>query len=113
MALSSKPELDFQASRDEEFKKLVTDLQKKFHDKNIKNADAFLTMNETLEEAWGDIERKFHRIKAKLKYSERHLDQESLLDDEEDMAIYSVLFLMFTRTWLKTFKPKPEGASSR
>ena len=94
----------FQITRDEAFAKRLDLWAETFHEKNIKNADAYLTVNETLEEAFGDIQRKFNRIQAKLKYSETFLNFKSLHDDIMDLSIYGILFDMFVEEYEKIGK---------
>ena len=85
----------FQKERDRVFAERLADMAKTFHEKNIINADAFLTMNESLVEAYGDITRKHNRIEAQLKYSEKHLNVPSMRDNVKDLAVYSVYSVLF------------------
>jgi uncharacterized FlaG/YvyC family protein len=101
-------EPEFQKIRDQQLAERIKEWTETFHRKNIINADAYMTMNETIEDAFEDVKRKFSRIEAKLKYAKVYLNYESLHDDIKDLSIYSILFDMFVEQYKKTFGVKSD-----
>ena len=75
----------------------VMKLAKKFHSKNITNADSYLTIPRSQANAFFDLERKFQRLQVQMKLPEAELQMDSFIDNIEDLAIYAILF----KLWLK------------
>jgi len=87
-----------QKIRDEQFAQVVKQLTELFHYKNPVNADSYLSIPRTEEDAFYDVKRKFERLREKLKIPEADRTPEmsvSIEDDIVDLSIYLILFKLW------------------
>ena len=84
-----------QEKRDEDFSKILETVKKEFHDKNIKYEDSYLTVNEHINDAFDDVERKFNLLKSAVKYSHVSFQKDKFEADLKDLITYSAMLIMF------------------
>jgi len=82
---------ELQKTRDEEFAKIVEEIKKKFHEKNILFHDAFLSVNQDIPDGYEEIIRTIGKLNGIIKYRESNFDADEYRKQLIHLAIYAVL----------------------
>jgi len=85
---------EIQKVRDEEFARIVDEIKKKFHDKNILFNDAFLSVNQDIPDGYEEIVRTVGKLNGIVKYRESNFDDDEYRKQLIHLAIYSILNIM-------------------
>ena len=95
---SGESKLIGQKTRDAQFAEVTKQLQDLFHYKNPINADSYLSIPRTEENAFYDVSRKYERLREKLKIPEADRSEDldnSIEDDIQDLTVYLILFRLW------------------
>jgi len=85
---------ELQKVRDEEFAKVVEEIKKKFHEKNILFHDAFMSVNQDIPDGYEEIIRTIGKLNGIIKYRESNFDDAEYRKQLIHLAIYAILNVM-------------------
>jgi uncharacterized protein (DUF849 family) len=86
--------------RREQFDKVMAYLAKRFVDKNRAKGDAFMTVVSGIDDAFSEVEATLKPIESMKKFSSASFDIEEYKKKLADLAIYTILNIM----WIEEHK---------
>jgi len=97
---------EIQKVRDEEFARIVEEIKKKFHNKNLLFNDAFLSVNQDIPDGYDEIVRTVGKLNGIIKYRESNFDDDEYRKQLIHLAIYSIMNIMLADKLMSVKKSK-------